>query len=521
MKRTLLISLYLKTLFLGMLLSSIRIFAEPSIDSNRHFIDEKEWEKRVTVKKLNNGLTVILIERHEVPIFSAFLRVNAGSVNEEVGKTGLAHMFEHMAFQGTSLIGTTQWEKEKAALEKLEVSYQAYQQEQRKGKEKDEHKLKELAEALEKAQVEADAFVKRNEFSKIAGQAGCPDLNAYTNSTETGYMNSFPISQFEIWAYLESERLRKPVMREFYRERASVQEERRMRTESNPTGRLIEQFYAAAFLAHPYHQPPIGWPSDIQTLSATDAKTFWEDYYAPSNVILSLAGGLNPSEVMPIIEAYFGRIPSRPGKVPSLPVEPLQNAERQVILTEDAEPVYIEGYHRGNFQDPDDSVYDLIEIILVKGKTSRLYKSLVVKQKIAAAVDAEACTPSGEYPCLFALEALPMKGHTAREVRKVLHAQIEILKQRGVSQEELESAKRKIKVSILDTMTKNMDLAILFAKLHHFYKDWKEGIRQISLYDKVTIEDIKRVAQKTFRSTNRTAAWIEQRSASSSMMGVQ
>ena len=234
--------------------------------------DVASFEKRITVKKLPNGLTIVICERPEAPVFSFFTLVDAGSAQDPMGKTGLAHMFEHMAFKGTDKVGTTDYAAEKPALEKVETAYAAYIVERDKTVGRDEAKLKELEKAWKDAIAEADKFVVPNQFGKIVEQSGGQDLNAFTDYDETAYHYSLPANRLELWAYLESERFLHPVLREFYKERNVVIEERRLRTDSNPIGRLLEQFDAAAFEAHPYHRPTVGWMSDLNSFSATDAK---------------------------------------------------------------------------------------------------------------------------------------------------------------------------------------------------------------------------------------------------------
>src|SRR6266851_4568809 len=209
--------------------------------------DLASFEKRTTVKNLANGLTVVIYERPEAPVFSFFTHVDAGSVQDPLGKTGLAPMFEHMAFKGTDKIGTTNYAAEKVTLEKVERAYAAYIAERDKTVGRDEQKVKELEKAWKDAVAEADKYVKPNEFGEIVEREGGEGMNAFTNDDETGYHYGFPSNRVELWAYLESERFLHPVMRQFYDERNVVIEERRMRTDSRPIGRLVEQFIAAAF----------------------------------------------------------------------------------------------------------------------------------------------------------------------------------------------------------------------------------------------------------------------------------
>src|SRR6202051_28578 len=293
--------------------------------------DVASFEKRITVKKLTNGLTIAICERAEAPVFSFFTMVDAGSTQDPMDKTGLAHMFEHMAFKGTDTIGTTDYAAEKVALEKVEKAYASYIAERDKTVGRDEAKLKELEKAWKDAIAEADKYVVPNAFGKLVEQNGGEDMNAFTSYDETGYHYSLPENRLELWAYLESERFLHPVMREFYKERNVVIEERRMRTDSNPTGRLIEQFTAAAFAAHPYHRPTVGWMSDLNSFSATDAQKFYDKYYVPSNMVVAVAGDVKAAQAMPILEKYFGRLPAHPQPDEATTNEPPQNSERKVV----------------------------------------------------------------------------------------------------------------------------------------------------------------------------------------------
>src|SRR5271155_1403807 len=363
--------------------------------------DVASFEKRITVKKLPNGLTVIICERPEAPVFSFYTLVDAGSVQDPMDKTGLAHMFEHMAFKGTDTIGTTNYPAEKVALEKVEETYASYIAERDKHVGRDEGKLKQLEKAWKDAIAAADKYVVPNQFGKIIEQSGGQDLNAFTDYDETAYHYSLPENRLELWAYLESERFLHPVMREFYKERNVVIEERRLRTDSNPTGRLLEQFDAAAFEAHPYHRPTVGWISDLNTFSATDAKRFFDKYYVPANMVVAVAGDVKASQIMPILEKYFSRLPASLKPDETTTTEPPQNSERKVVLLEKSQPLYLEGYHRPDYRTKDDAVYDAITDLMSEGRTSRLYRALVRDKKIAAYSAGFSGLPGTKYPHLF------------------------------------------------------------------------------------------------------------------------
>ena len=471
--------------------------------------DLASFEKRITLKKLDNGLTVIICERPEAPVFSFSTHVDAGSVQDPMGKTGLAHMFEHMAFKGTDKIGTTDYAAEKVALAKVETAYAAYIEERDKRVGRNEQRLKELEKAWQDAIADAQKYVKPNEFPQILESNGAEGLNASTDLDETAYHYSLPENRLELWAYLESTRFIHPVMREFYKERNVVIEERRMRTDSNPIGRLLEQFVTAAFQAHPYHRPTIGWMADLNSFSATDAQHFFDEYYIPSNMVVAVVGDVKPSEAIPVIEKYFGRIPSREEPDERTTTEPPQNAERRVVLHDRSQPLYLEGYHRPDYHDKDDNVYDAIADLMSNGRTSRLYRALVRDKKIAAYSAGFTGLPGNKYAHLFAFYAFPLPGHKNDEVADAIHSEIERLKKEDISDEELKMIRTRAKANLLRGLDSNEGLASELALYQARYSDWRELFHQVENLDKVSKADIRRVANQTFVPTNRTVGIIE------------
>ena len=468
-----------------------------------------EFEKRVTVRQLANGLTVLVCERPEAPVFSFFIHVDAGSVQDPRGKTGLAHMFEHMAFKGTDTIGTTNYAAEKVALEKVEQAYAALDRERHKRVGRDEQKIKQLEQAWKQVIAEADKYVVKNEFGEIVEKSGGVGMNAFTSEDETGYHYSMPVNRLELWAWLEADRFLHPVMREFYKERDVVIEERRMRVDSRPIGRLVEQFTAQAFIAHPYHHPGVGWMSDLTSYSATDARNFFDRYYIPANMVLTVVGEVKPEQVLPVIEKYFGRLPGKPKPEDITTVEPPQNAERSVVLRDPSQPFYVEGYHRPAFNDPDDAVYDAIADVMSSGRTSRLYRALVRDTRIAAFAAGFSGLPGNKYPHLFAFYAVPTPGHTPEEVRDAIHAEIERIKTQDITDEELKMVKTRAKANLIRSLGSNEGLAFELGTIQARYGDWRELFRQVDRIDRVTKADIRRVANKTFVDTNRTVGIIQ------------
>ncbi len=479
--------------------------------------DVAAFEEKTTLHVLTNGWTFIIVERPTAPVFSFSTHVNVGSTREVPGITGLAHMFEHMAFKGTPHIGTSDFEGEKKALEAMEVAYQTYQRE-RLSLNSDPEKLKRFFEEFKGKQEEAAQYVVKNEFGDIIDREGGTGLNAYTSSDTTGYFYSLPANKTELFAYLESERFLHPVFREFYRERDVVQEERRLRTESGPTGRLIEQFLSASFIAHPYHQPVVGYMSDLKSLTITDAENFYRTFYVPANMVTAIVGDVKARDLIPLLEKYFGRIPVGRNPDPLRTIEPPQIAEKIVVLKDPAQPFYIEGYHKGSMTHPDQPVYEAIDDILSRGRTSRLYRSLVRDQKIAVSVRSFSSFPGRKFPNLWTVLAVPARGNTNEEVRGAIHLEIDRLRREEVSDEELSRFKTRAKADLIRSLRNNQGLANRIADYQAIFGDWRELFRYIDRLDQVSKADIQRVVNQTFQENNRTVAMIvtEKRSPSGS-----
>jgi predicted Zn-dependent peptidase len=467
-----------------------------------------DFEKKVTVRTLPNGWTFIVCERPEAPVFSFATHVNVGSAQEVPGITGIAHMFEHMAFKGTDRIGTKDYAAEKKGLDKVDQAYAAYDSERRR-LHPDAEKVKALQKAWKDAQEEAGQYVVKNEFGEIVEREGGVGLNAGTGADSTVYLYSLPSNKLELWAYLESDRFLHPVFREFYKERDVVKEERRMRTESNPIGRLVEQFGLVAFSAHPYQHPVVGYMSDLDSFSREDAEKFYRTYYVPSNMVTALVGDVKAAEAMPLLEKYFGRVPKGDPPPPIRTVEPKQIAEKTVRIPDPAQPFYLEGYHKPGATDPEAPIYQAIVDVLSNGRTSRLYRSLVRDKQVAAVARSFGSYPGDKFPNLFIIFALPAPGHTNDEVRDAIRAELERLKKEDITAEELAMVKTRAKASLIEGLNSNMGLANNLSDYQTTFGDWKEIFRSVEKIDRVTQSDIRRVAGQLFVDTNRTVAMVD------------
>jgi predicted Zn-dependent peptidase len=466
----------------------------------------QEFAKRVTEFTLPNGMHFIVLEKHEAPVVSFHTYVNAGSVDDPKGRTGLAHMFEHMAFKGTETIGSTNWPAEKAAMENIERIYDQLDSERNKLRKADPQKIKTLEEQLQGAIEKADSYVEPNLYPRIIEENGGVGMNASTGEDSTDYFYNFPANRVELWFYLESARFLHPVYREFYKERNVVREERRMRVESDPQGKLMEQMLATAIAAHPYRNMPGGWASDIENLRVKDAEKFFAEYYAPANITIGIVGDVNPVKIKGLAEEYFGRLQKRPLPNPILTVEPVQEGVKHADVASPAQPMEFVAYHRPDQYDKDDPVFDVISSLLSGGRTSIMYKDMVRDKKLALAAGAEAEFPGGKYPSLFFFYLIPGLGHTAAENEKELDSIIENLKKEKVDDAALARVKTRTRAGLIRQLDDNAGLAQLLASYHANYGDWKKLFTSLDEIDKVTADDVQRVAKQYFTSENRTVA---------------
>jgi predicted Zn-dependent peptidase len=469
--------------------------------------DLKEFEKKVTEFTLPNGLHFMVVERHEAPVVSFHTYVNAGSVDDPSGETGIAHMFEHMAFKGTETIGTQDWPSEKKALEAVEEAYDKLDAERNKGPKSDPRRIDVLQSQLKIAIEQAQRLVNSNEFTRVIEENGAVNFNAGTSLDHTDYYYSLPSNRIELWFLLESQRFLHPVFREFYKERDVVMEERRMRIESNPQGMLMESFLATAFEAHPYRNPGVGWPSDIANLRRKDAKEFFDTYYVPGNITIAIVGDVNPAEARRMADRYFGPLAAKPMPPQLHTVEPPQPGPKTAVVTSPSQPIAFIGYKRPDQYDKDDAVFDVIQMILSSGRTGLLYKDLVENKRVALEAQAAATFPDGRYPNLFIFVLVPAVGHTLEENQKALDEALTKFMSKKVDAETLQRVKTKVRAGVIRRLASNAQLASLLTTYYASYGDWRKLFTSIDDLNKVTAEDVQRVAMKYFTPQSRTLAY--------------
>lgn len=455
--------------------------------------------------KLSNGMTFLLVRRPFAPVFSATIRVKAGGVDEATGYTGLAHILEHMAFKGTTLVGTKNWSKEKVLLRKVQRMGEALSLARQQSKGRDTPLVKHLELHLNELQKKHQQWAKMDEFSRLYQIQGGKGLNASTGKDLTSYYVSLPSNRLALWAQQEAARLAAPVFRGYYKERAVVAEERRMAM-SKGKGRLYEAFLAAAFSAHPYRLPTVGWMSDITTIPFRALRQFFRRYYVPSNMVGSVVGDIDIPSTIKLLQRTFGKIPPGPSAPLVRTVEPEQQGERRVKVEFDARPQIYMGFHKPTAPHPDDDVFDIIEALLTQGRTSRLHKALVssgVVQDVWAS-----SIPGSRFPNLFALGALPTGIATNSYVEQILWRELKKLKTTLVSKDELQRVRSQITMAYWLGLQSNQGLASKLSYYHAVVGSWKYVATQSQRLSRITPQDIQRVAKKYLRVSNRTIATL-------------
>ncbi len=473
--------------------------------------------ERVIEHQLSNGMKVLMVERHQTPVVSINLTFGVGGMNEHTGRTGVAHLYEHMAFKGTRMVGTKDYEKERPLLEELHRLGTEIERRQREAEavktsgrpsSAGAPALDQLMQRFKELQDKAGEYVVANEMALLYQRHGAVGLNATTGKDLTRYMVSLPSNRLPLWAVLEADRMAHPVLREFYKERSVVMEERRLRTDDNPQGLLFETFTAAAFQAHPYGLPTVGWASDIEALTPAATEEFFKTYYGPAGATVAIVGDIHPKEVIDLLERTFGVIPPAPPPPPVVTVEPPQRGERRVEVEFDAEPTLLIGYHKPGIGHPDDFVFDVIDAVLSDGVTSRLYSRLVREKRLAASVMTDTNYPGVRAPNLFVISATPLAPHTAAEVEAAIYEELERLKTEPVTPQELEKVLNNLDASLVRSLRSNSGLASQLAFYQTVAGDWRYILDARDRIAKVTPEDIQRVVAQYLKKSNRTVATL-------------
>jgi predicted Zn-dependent peptidase len=453
----------------------------------------------VVTKKLANGITVILLNRGYAPTLAFNMSFRVGSSDESYDTIGAAHLLEHMLFKGTDTVGTTDYEKERPLLNRIEALGETI--DRLKLSSPANSMLPELEARLKALQDEAARFVVNSPYDRVYSEQGGVGFNASTSRDKTGYYVELPATELELWARLESERLRKPVFREYYLERNNVIQERLMHYDSSGTGLLGEKFIAHAFEAHPYRHPIIGWRSNIGNLSLRDVRAFYYRYYIPSRMVITIVGRQDVERTLAVIEKYFGGMEPRPDPRPVAIAETPQRGEKRLTVLFESNPHLMIGWRKPTFPSRDDYACDVLSEALAGGMASPLYRSIVVDKQLASSINAWNGYPAARYENMFILSAAPRDGVSVGLLENEMYAEMERAVQ-ALTAADLERVVNTMESRLVFGLATNTGLAHMLITIRRF-SGVQYAVNYLDEIRSVTPDEVRAVMKKYFNAGNR------------------
>jgi zinc protease len=406
------------------------------------------------VTTLTNGLTVVLSEDHSTPIVHLQLWYHVGSKNEKAGRTGFAHLFEHLMFKGSKNV---------------------------------------------------DPEAHTSYISSVGGQS-----NAYTNDDETVFWETVPSHYLPLTLWLEADRMATLRIDKdtFVNEREVVKEERRMRVDNQPFGRLNEIIYDQAFTTHPYKHQTIGSMKDLDAASVEDVRDFYHTFYVPANATLVLVGDFDSSQALQLVSTFLGRVPKAERDVPrDIPREPPQTREKRVTLHEAWPlPAVVVAHHITFDGNADSYPLHITSKVLSDGQSSRIYKKLVYELQVAVAAFGQANLI--EDPNLFYTVGIVQPGHAPQEVADALIAELDRLKAEPITGHELQRAKNQFARDYILGRESNQQKAAHLAHAVVIHRDVKTADGEFDIFQNITTADVQRVARTYFTPENRMVLTI-------------
>ena len=458
----------------------------------------------VVEHELANGMRWLVLPRAGPPTVSFIVKYGVGAVNEVRGQTGMAHLLEHLLFKGTETLGTRDATAEHALFVVMDALQDSILALEARG---DTAAIPEIRERIDSLENEAGAHVLPNEFERVLSTNGARSLNATTDWESTTYSVELPANRAQLWFVLESDRMANPVFREFYAERDIVAEERRLRVETNPGGLLFEAHMAAAFTTHPYGQPVVGYMADIQRLRRPDVEAYFRRYYGPSNAVVTVVGDVDPDQILAWAEEYFGDLPASETPAPVLLREPTQTEERRVQVTFDAEPQVRIGWPVVETSHPDAPALTILSWLLTGGRTSRLYRRLVIEDRVATAIYSST-GPGIQFPAIFTIDATPRFPNSTDDVEAAVYAELDSLRRTPPSEREMQRIQNQLEAGEFRRLTSNLGLALQLAGSASAFGDWRTTFSFTDRLAAVRPEDVLRVAQRFFNRERRTVATL-------------
>eukprot|EP00850_Spirogloea_muscicola_P007519 SM000038S14332 [mRNA] locus=s38:296161:300636:+ [translate_table: standard] len=495
----------------------------------------------------------VVMERRAAPIVACHMYAAVGAADEPDGQTGLAHFLEHLAFKGTSQIGSKDPKAEASVLDELDYLFYQLREAKESGK---SGAASRLAEQFEARKAQAAELSVPNAYGALLSREGGVGLNAQTTQDSTEYFVSLPANKLELWMALESARFIAPVFRDLYAEKEVVKEERRLRVDNAPLGRFLESFSRMAFPNSPYGRPVIGYPEDFEKIGRREVEAFFRQRYTPKALTCAVVGDVDPAEVsqqdamprllrftllfLPLLllrlkverlaRRYFGGWLPAIGYLTAPPPpprqwrtsaeweqlpEPTSDTVAQLRMSLPSNPFYIQGHHRPAASSTDDPTISVISELLSSGRTSRLYKRLVLQRK-ALAADAGESYPGDLRPNLLLLSAIPLPGGSTDELAFLLQRELEDLAQGLVDEDQLVPVRKATRAGLLEIFGSNSGMANLLCKYEAEAGGWDNLLRECRSVEEVTPEDVRRVASLLTRPGYRVSGHVQMTAATAS-----
>ena len=473
--------------------------------------------------RIENGMQFLVVERHATPQVACRIAIRAGSALEDTGSTGIAHMLEHMMFKGTKNFGTLDVKKDQELQAGIERAYQAVLKEEKKRK-PDKGLIRSRLDEMSRLRLEVQKIYIPKAFSAQLGRNGAVNVNAFTTKDQTQFTASVPSDMIEQWFSMISEQLFEPSWREFYVEKEVVRREWAYRYVNNPQGAARLDLNATAYTAHPYHNPTIGWKSDMEKYNTAEAIKFHKKYYNPTNAVCVLVGDVTLKQAKKLAKTYFQRYPRGERASEAVTAEPLQQGPRESIrfLKGALTPVVRIGFHTAKMRTKDFYALDAMTMVLSCGRGARITRNIINK---GLAVQAWAYNPDNRYAGMVIFGGSPNEPdilkkkniagqekkeayiNACRELEKNLLAEVEKLKAAPVSVRELNRIRKLNQRGFLDRMRSNEELAGSLATME-VQTGWEYLSTYISKINEVTPDDIMRVAKKYFKTDNKTSVYV-------------
>jgi len=466
---------------------------------------------------LSNGMKLLLIPRHLSPTVAGGWVAHVGSVNERPGITGISHLFEHMMFKGSHVIGTRDYAKDERLIDEQERVQDQIREElskmraaQRRGEIEDMTKPEAKTERYKQLEARFDSLVSeqranmiKNEFDLVFTKNGATGMNAFTAEDMTFYFETVPANKLELWFWMESDRLKNRVFREFYSERDVVYEERRRSVESTPLGKFQVSFDAVFWDSSPYSWPVIGWPSDVAAITKAQADDYYSQFYAPRNLTAILVGDFDPKQALAMAEKYLGSIPAGTRPVPEMITsETKQLAEKRFYGEAETNPAVTMRWHVPAFVNRDVPALEVLSQVL-SSNTGRLYRSLVLDKKIATSAFAN--NDARKYEGVFEVRAEAKEGHTPEELETAIDAELTRLQKEPVPTDEMQSVKNRYLAAAYRQLSSNFSVMIRYG-VADGTASWRRADEVDDAVQTVTPADVQRVATTYFTKENRAVA---------------